>query len=39
MGRLCYREMHPLIVSSADDGALNHDIEINAATSRIQIDP
>ena len=29
----------PLIVSSADDGALNHAIEINAATSRIQIDP
>ena len=29
----------PLIVSSADDGALNHEIEINAATSRIQIDP
>jgi prepilin-type N-terminal cleavage/methylation domain-containing protein len=29
----------PLIVSSADDEALNHAIEINAATSRIQIDP
>ena len=28
-----------LIVSFAEDGALNHVIEINAATSRIQIDP
>ncbi len=29
----------PLIVSSADDETMNHEIEINAATSRIQIDP
>ena len=29
----------PLIVSSADDEDLFHEIEINAATSRIQIDP